>query len=145
MPREINPPRPNSPELKRLQVPQPNSVRTVLRIAGTVIFATGLLCVIIAMMNFFSGFGSMASPRLFWLAFVGMPLMFIGSVMAMYGFMGAVVRFAAGEIAPVAADFANYVAEKTKGVVETVAKAAGKGFVEGMEAGRAEPSGQGKA
>lgn len=61
----------------------------------------------------------------------------------MYGFMGAVFRFAAGEVAPVAADSVNYMAEETKGGVETVAKSAAKGVVEGMDAGRAE-SGQGK-
>ena len=57
--------------------------------------------------------------------------------------MGAVARFIAGETAPVATDTANYLAEETKGAVETVAKAAAKGVVEGIEAGRSEP-GQGK-
>jgi hypothetical protein len=88
--------------------------------------------------------GSFGIPDYFWLAFVGMPLMFVGSVMSMYGFMGAVARFMAGEAAPVAADTVNYMAEETKGAVETVAKAAAKGVVEGMNAGRTEPPGQGK-
>ncbi len=64
--------------------------------------------------------------------------MFVGGVLSMYGFMGAVFRFAAGEVAPVAADATNYMAEETKGAVETVAKAAAKGVVEGIEAGRVE-------
>jgi hypothetical protein len=61
----------------------------------------------------------------------------------MYGFMGAVFRFTAGETAPVAADTINYVAEETKGAVETVAKSAARGIVEGVEEGRA-GSGEGK-
>jgi hypothetical protein len=85
----------------------------------------------------------MEPPRHFWLAFVGIPLMFVGSVLSMYGFMGAVFRFAAGEVAPVGADTAKYMAEETKGAVETVAKAAAKGVVEGIDAGYLE-SGQGR-
>jgi len=143
MPQENNSQRPVSPGLKRLQTPQQNSVRTALRIAGPVIFLTGVICVVIAVASMVASAGSFGIPDHFWLAFVGMPLMFVGSVMSMYGFMGAVARFAAGEVAPVAADSANYVAEETKGAVETVAKAAAKGVVEGIDAGRAE-TGQGK-
>ena len=47
-------------------------------------------------------------------------------------------RFIAGETAPVASDTVNYMAEETKGAVETVAKAAAKGVAEGIEDGRAE-------
>jgi len=143
MPQENHSSRPASPELKRLQTPQQNSIRTALRIAGPAIFLTGVICVVIAVASMVASAGSFGIPDYFWLAFVGMPLMFVGSVMSMYGFMGAVARFAAGEVAPVAADSANYVAEETKGAVETVAKAAAKGVVEGLDAGRRE-SGQGK-
>jgi hypothetical protein len=142
MPQNISS-RPVSPELKRLQEPAQNSIRTALRIFGPAIFLAGLLCIIVAGVSFFASIGSFSPPRLFWLAFVGIPLLFVGSVLSMYGFMGAVFRFAAGEVAPVAADSVNYMAEETKGGVETVAKSAAKGVVEGMDAGRAE-SGQGK-
>jgi hypothetical protein len=138
-----NSPRPVSPELKRLQEPAQNSIRTALRIIGPAIFLAGLLCIIIAGVSFFASIGSFSPPRFFWLAFVGMPLMFVGGVLSMYGFMGAVFRFAADEAAPVAADSVNYMAEETKGAVETVAKSAAKGIVEGIEAGHAE-SGRGK-
>jgi hypothetical protein len=140
---EDNSSRPVSPELKRLQQPTQNSIRKGLRIAGPVIFFIGLLCVIIGVGNFFLSFGGGGMPHYFWLAFIGMPLMFVGIVLCQFGFMGAVARFIAGESAPVAADTVNYLAEETKGAVETVAKAAAKGVVEGIEAGRAQP-GQGK-
>jgi hypothetical protein len=143
MPPEPNPSRPVSPELKRLQSPQQNSIRKTLRIAGPVIFLTGAICTVIGLISFFASFGSFGMPHYFWLAFIGMPLMFVGGVMCQFGFLGAVVRFIAGESAPVAADTANYLAEETKGAVETVAKAAAKGVVEGIDAGRKE-TGQGK-
>jgi len=138
-----NPPRQVSPELKRLQQPGQSSIRTVLRIAGPLFLLAGVVCLIIAIAGIFSGSNGFGPPRLFWLAFVGIPLLFVGTVLTMYGFMGAVARFAAGEVAPVAADSAKYVAVETKGAVETVAKAAAKGVVEGIDAGRREP-GQGK-
>ena len=132
-----------SPELKQLQEPAQNSIRTALRIAGPLLLLAGVVCIIIAVASMFAGSTDFGPPRLFWLAFVGIPLMFVGSVLSMYGFMGAVFRFAAGEVAPVGADTAKYMAEETKGAVETVAKAAAKGVVEGIDAGRQE-SGQGK-
>jgi len=77
-------------------------------------------------------FGSFGMPHYFWLAFIGLPLMFVGGVLCQFGFFGAVARFIAGESVPVAADTINYMAEETKGAVETVAKAAAKGVVEGL-------------
>ena len=138
-----NSPRPVSPELKRLQEPAQNSIRTLLRIAGPLVFLAGLVCAIIAVISLFASAGSLGGPHYFWLGFIGLPLMFVGVVLCQFGFFGAVARFIAGEVAPVAADSVNYMAEETKGGVETVAKAAAKGVVEGIDAGHAE-SGQGK-
>jgi len=132
-----------SPELKQLQQPGQNSIRTGLRIVGPIILAIGLLCFAAALISFFSSFGSFERPRLFWLGFVGLPLMFVGGVMCQYGFLGAITRFIAGETMPVATDAAKYVAEETKGAVETVAEAAAKGVVEGIEAAKTKP-GEGK-
>ena len=140
---ENDTPRPVSPELRRLQQPGQNSIRKGLRVAGPAIFLVGLLCFIIAAISLFASAGGGGMPHLFWLGFVGLPLMFVGGVLCQFGFMGAVARFMAGEAAPVAVDTVNYMAEETKGAVETVAKAAAKGAVEGIEAGRAE-SRQGK-
>lgn len=126
---------PVSPQLKRLQTPGQNATRDFLRKAGPVMFGAGLICIIIGLVDFFMA-GSGREPRLFWLLFMGMPLMFVGGVMSQFGFLGAVTRYVAGEGAPVAADTANYMAEETKGAVETVAKSAAKGIVEGIEAGR---------
>ena len=71
-------------------------------------------------------------PKLFWCGFVGMPLMFVGAVLCMFGFMGALQRYAAAESAPVISDTVNYLAENTQEGVKTVSKAVAKGVVEGM-------------
>ena len=128
--------RPVSPLLQRLQTPEQNAVRGFLRKAGPLIFGAGLLCIIVAMVNFFMAFGGGGPPRLFWLFFVGMPLLFVGGVMSQYGFMGVVARYFAGEVAPVASDAVNYMADETKSAVETVAKSAAKGVAEGIATGK---------
>lgn len=136
MPPENNSSRQVSPALKRLQVPEQNAVRSFLRKVGPLIFCAGLLCMVVGMINFFLAFGGGGPPRLFWLFFVGMPLLFVGGVMSQYGFMGIVARYFAGEVAPVATDTLNYVADETQGAVATVAKSAAKGITEGIAAGK---------
>lgn len=129
-------PRPVSPLLKRLQTPEQKVTGNFLRKIGPLVFIAGLISVIIAAINFFMAFGGEGPPRFFWLFFVGMPLMFVGGVMSQFGFLGTFTRFVAGETAPVAADTMNYMADETKVAVETVAKSAAKGIVEGIEAGK---------
>jgi len=135
-----HPQRPESPQLRRLQLPEQGGIRSFLRRAGPIILLVGLICTIICLANFFWCSNSHEPPRYFWLGFVGLPLMFFGGVLSQYGFLGAVARYVAGETAPVAADATNYVAEETKGAVETVARSAAKGMVEGIEAGKAAPA-----
>jgi hypothetical protein len=132
-----NPQRPVSPLLKRLQTPEQKAAGNFLRKIGPLVFIAGLICTVIALINFFIAMSGGGEPRLFWLFFIGMPLIFVGGVMSQFGFLGTVTRFVAGETAPVAADTVNYMADETKGAVETVAKSAAKGIVEGIEAGKA--------
>ncbi len=133
-----DPQRPVSPELKQLQLPAQSSIRTGLRVAGPIILLLGLVLTITAFAGFFTG-----HLNLFWLGFIGLPVIFVGSVMCQFGFMGSIARYVAGENAPVATDTVKYVAEETKGAVETVSKAAAKGVVEGMAEGRGR-SGEGR-
>ena len=69
---------------------------------------------------------------MFWCCFVGMPLLFVGGVMCMFGFMGAVARYTAAEQVPVATDAISDLAEGTHGAVKTVACAVAEGVKEGL-------------
>ena len=86
--------------MSKLQTPQHNGTRSFLRVAGLLVATVGLIFIIIGMASFFSAFGGGGLPRLFWCAFVGMPLFFVGSVMCIFGFMGAVARYTAAEQVP---------------------------------------------
>ena len=98
----------------RLQSPRHSGIRDVLRIGGPLIAGIGLLFTIVGFGSFFASFGSFEPPRYFWCAFVGMPLLFVGIAMCMYGYLGSFYRYVAGESAPVAKDVVNYMGENVQ-------------------------------
>lgn len=118
--------------MSKLQTAEHKKARSFLRVAGPVLMAVGLIFLIIGMVSFFSAFGGHGSPRLFWCCFVALPLLFVGGVMCMFGFMGSVARYSAAEQVPVATDVASDLAEGTQGAVKTMARAAAEGFKEGL-------------
>jgi Na+/proline symporter len=98
------------------------------------VLVIGILFMVTAFVNFVGAMSSHSGPpKLFWCFFVGMPLMFVGAALCMFGFMGAVARYTAAEQAPVAADAVNYLAENTQEGVKTVSKAVAQGAVEGIQ------------
>jgi hypothetical protein len=117
---------------------QPN-IRTALRVGGPVIAGVGLLFMIVGFGSFFASFGSFEPPRLFWCAFAGMPLLFVGMVMCMFGYLGAFQRYVAGESAPVAKDVVNYMGENIQPGVKAVAKAVTEGVIEAQKGQRQKP------
>jgi len=102
--------------------------RTLIRTLGMVILLIGLVFMAVGLIDFFRAFGGYGTPKLFWCLFIGMPLLFIGSVLCIYGFMGSVARYSAGEMAPVATDTINYVVDETQDSMKTVASAIGEGL-----------------
>ena len=116
--------------MSKLQTPEHKKTRSFLRVGGLLVAAVGLIFLIIGMASFFSAFGDGGRPRLFWCCFVGMPLLFVGGGMCMFGFIGAVARYTAAEQVPVATDAISDLAEGTQGAVETVARAVAEGVRE---------------
>lgn len=94
--------------------------------------AVGLLCMAVGLVSFFSAFGGSGPPKYFWCCFVGMPLMFVGFAMTSAGYMGAVARYQASEIAPVGKDTFNYLADGTKPGVHAVVSTAAAALREGQ-------------
>lgn len=109
--------------------------RKFLRTLGPISAGIGLLFMVIGFGSFFSSFGSFEPPRYFWCAFVGIPLLFVGIAMCMYGFLGSFARYISAEAAPVQKDTFNYLAEGTKEGVKTIASAIGQGLSTGKTVG----------
>jgi hypothetical protein len=112
----------------RLQHPAHSSRRQVLRSFGIVVACLGGTFSAIGFGSFFFSFGSFEQPRYFWCAFVGLPLLGLGMMMLRAGYLGAVTRYAASEIAPVAADTMNYMAGQTRESMQQIASAIGSGL-----------------
>jgi len=115
--------------------PGHGEVRGVLRIAGPAITGVGLVLTGVGFISFFSSFGTFQPPRCFWCAFLGLPLFVAGLGMWRVAYMGAFARYFFGEMAPVQKDTFNYMAEGTRGGVQTLAQAVGHGLAEGMAPG----------
>jgi len=116
--------------MNTLQTPKHKTIRSFLRVAGTMAALIGLIFLIVGMVSFFTAFGGGGPPRLFWCCFVGIPLLFVGGVMCMFGFMGGLARYTAAEQVPVATDAINDLAEGTQSAVKTVARAVAEGVDE---------------
>ncbi len=118
--------------------PGHSRVRGVLRTVGPILALAGVVCLAIAIIDFARAFGNMShQPSRFWMFFLGLPLLFVGSTLSMFGFMGAVFRFAAQEQAPVAADTFNYVAGETQEGVRDVVSAIREGMTDEAKVCRA--------
>ena len=129
----------NIHSMSRLQTPSHQRARSILRIAGPTVLVIGLAFMIVGAVDFFSASGSFGGPELFWCFFVGMPLLFVGAVLSMFGFMGAMARYVAGEHIPVATDAISDLADGTQGAVKTVSRS----VMEGIEEGRAKKEREG--
>ena len=122
--------------MSKLQTTRHKQRRSFLRVAGPIIASVGLIFIIIGMGSFFSAFGGGGLPRFFWCCFLGMPLLFVGFVMCMFGYIGALARYSAAEQVPVATDAINDLAEGTQGAVKTVARAVVEGIKEAQRDGK---------
>jgi|ERR1017187_864043 hypothetical protein len=110
-----------------------SSIRRVLRMGGPIVALAGFGFVVVGFGSFFMSFGGSVLPRYFWCAFVGIPLLFVGAVMCMFGYIGAYYRYVAGESVPVAKDVVNYMGENVQPGVKAMAKAVTEGIMEGQK------------
>jgi uncharacterized membrane protein len=120
------------------------AMRMVFRVVGPLVLIVGIICTVVGFMDVFKprelpSFSEMRArldgqpverdePTLFWLIFVGFPLIFVGGVISALGYAGKMARYAAGEVAPVGKDALNYMAHGIKGAVGELAGAIGAGL-----------------
>ncbi len=107
-----------------------------LVIGGSVVGGLGLLLIILGLANFFGGFESGGIPNLFFLFFIGGPMLVVGFGCLSYGLVGPVSRYVASQNAPVAKDVTNYMLdgtrEETAKTVEAISQDLQKGKEEGV-------------
>ncbi|MFN0198226.1 MAG: double zinc ribbon domain-containing protein [Planctomycetaceae bacterium] len=118
--------------MSQLGDPRHREIRQLLRIVGSLVLLCGVVMVAIGMGNFFYSFGSFGPPRYFWCAFVGMPLIFVGAILAKFAYLGSITRFMAEEVTPVGIDTFNTMADGTSAAVRDIASAVGAGLHAGL-------------
>lgn len=115
--------------------PKHSGTRLVLRVLGPILACSGVVLIVLGVGDLFFTMMSPGPPRYFWLAFVGIPVLFVGLVLCMLGFFGSFTRYVFGEAAPVQKDAFNYLASGTTEGVKAMAGAMGEGLATGLSAG----------
>ncbi len=119
--------------------PRHHTIRKVLRVVGPAMVLLGLLLLILGLASFFFEF---LSPAFFLLAFLGIPLLGVGLMVCKLAFLGSLMRYMAGETAPVAKDTTNYMAEGIQPGVRAIARAVSEGIAEGVAQGQGRKRGE---
>jgi len=109
-------------------------MKSTFRTVGPILLLIGGVCILIAFVDFFSGVNSFEGPKYFWLFFVAMPFLFLGSIITKAGYAQDAAKYMSREIAPVASETFNYIAEETQEGVETIAKAVQRGKADIVQA-----------
>ena len=130
---------------KKFVTEQHLKTRNTFRTLGPIFLSAGAICILVAFIDFFtydpfdSGFGQIGGfgefvefgdfggPKLFWLFFLGAPLLFVGAVLTQAGYAGAIAKYGSREYAPVAKDTFNYLASETKMGVKEISNAIHEG------------------
>jgi hypothetical protein len=87
-------------------LPDQHGWRDFFRVGGWIALGLGVILTGIAVIGFFSAFGSIGAPAPFgpppnfWMAFLGVPLIAVGSAMLKAGYIGPAVRYVSGEVTP---------------------------------------------
>lgn len=127
----------------RLRAARHTNIRTLLQVGGPIVACLGLVFMLVGFGSFFAAFGSVGNgfemPRYFWCVFVGMPLLFVGGSMCMFGYLGSFQRYIAGESAPVAKDVINYMGENIQPGVKAMVKAVAEGVFEAQREQQPKP------
>ena len=85
---------------------------------------------VIAGVDFFTA-EPFEGPKLFWLFFVGGPMLFVGLASLKVGFAGAITRYMVREHAPAAAEGVNTVLPATTDALREAASAVAEGLASG--------------
>jgi len=120
--------------------PGHGGIQAVCRVVGPLILVTGILLTVTGIL--------LAAIGMFCFicfAFLGLPLVFVGTLMTFAGFMGRIARYTQAEMAPVARDTFNYMADGTQDGIRTVATAIGQGVGAGISAAGANAAPPGHA
>ena len=77
------------------------NTKKTLKILGGTIATIGLTLAIVGFVNLFSASHSDGFPKLFWLSFVGLPMLAFGLMLLLFGFRREISRYAINATMPI--------------------------------------------
>lgn len=86
---------------KNTRSPEHEKTKKILKIAGGIVLAAGIVFAVVGFIDIFSGFGSGNPPSLFWCLMVGFPAIAIGCSMLTMGFRREINTYVKNESVPV--------------------------------------------
>ncbi|MGM9858317.1 MAG: zinc ribbon domain-containing protein [Bacilli bacterium] len=86
----------------------------VFRVLGLILLPIGVILLLIGTIEFFYTTSSFEEPKLFFLNFVGMPFIAVGTLCLSLGFKKQINEYHASQAAPVAKDVTNYMLDGTR-------------------------------
>lgn len=95
--------------------PDQGSKRTAARVVGVVCMGIALVLMALAVVDILSAFNSEelgAQPARIWMFVAALPFLLVGGIALNAGFLGASVRYAAGEVAPTARSTLDYIGSR---------------------------------
>lgn len=97
-----------------------NATKKKLRIIGIILLVIGAACAITGFLDFSLCFVSTTVPTLFFLIFLGFPMIFIGTVLLIFGFKKEIGTYIKNESVPVINEAADELKPAVKSVVSAV-------------------------
>ena len=101
-------------------------IKKKLKTIGPILLAVGAVLAIIGFIDFFVSMGSCGTPKLFFMAFWGMPTAVAGGLITMYGYQKEVSTYIKNEAVPVF----NEAGEEISPAIKSIAKSVKDGVKE---------------
>lgn len=95
-------------------------VKKTLKIVGLIMLGIGLVCAITGFVNFFMVFGTGEMPRLFFLCFIGFPLIGVGGGLTLFGFKREITSFSVKETVPVINDVSKDISPAVRNITSAI-------------------------
>ena len=95
-------------------------IKLTLKILGVSLLGIGAILTAIGFISFFSAMSSFGTPKYFWCAFLGLPLLAFGGAVTMMGFKSEVSRYMKNESVPVINEASEELSPAIRNVASTV-------------------------
>lgn len=94
------------------------AIKRKIKVLGAVSLAVGLLCAIIGLVDFFGAMSREEPPSLFYLLFIGFPLIGIGGSALAFGFREEILRYHKNESLPIIKEVGSELAPTVRDIAD---------------------------